>query len=802
MPSFRAINRPEERPVRSTEGERQLSGTMSRPKCDMEHVRPSVVVPLLRKSDETQTKKPLEKPRKKKGSSASLTSKPRREQAPREKKVVYSIEYTPRKSTASPTPECGNDDSDFVPSKADLVSVSSISNTPTRRSPRKHSGKCPITGSSPLDGSAPVIVKQKDLPTVAAVISAKPSSPSLWSSPVRQKLYEQDDFVELPGPVFEYEQGKKQLRIKKDAMMAEKRKEKGKSAEQTLSLVEDTCGSRQKGEKRKADGQVEQSKQRKRQKSEKSEKSEKPHSEDPAYDGRSPSEVPKPSKQRSSRWSSKGKTTEEQAQRYEPVPVKAQNRSDITDTPSRAGIEGKFEGSKNKKMQPFSQANAETQHFPLHDDQPREQAPRNSGRKNRRPTQDYSESFKRREVSVPESFRPCSCADLPDFYTRDPSHVPRLKDWPVGRLEFFEHIKQISTCRGSIHPSHVINACRKILKENGYPEQFPSMSGRKDSNPKRAQSSIPPPVFYGKSGCQPDPSTGNSVHQPQQNGNTGCSPLKTLPVRNRGETARAHGAPSVGQSSKYITPSNSSPLGHSRKAGVPSHPRECNDSPSRQENVGARQPSKNLLEPSRVVDRQERTFGAYRRRYQSAPVNAASRKTRIDERIHSGASAPQRHLQEISHNAIILRIEQRMDELQKAIPQEIQKAIHERLPVTAPTQIDAVQPVAAPAASVTAAPAQEVNGVEQAPARAKRKKPSHAERQLKNPKLSRNVPEHLIHTDAQIIEIGKIVNGYRRHAEAPEAFNWTGHLYSKYKRLMVVDGVLMWTPEQISRLMS
>lgn len=789
MPGFRAIKQPSESPVKPSAGERQLADTMSRPKCDLGHARPAVVVPLLDAHrsvfEEAVAKAKKALPRKKLGSSTSSTSKPRRQQAPREKKLMYSIEESPGKPTGSPTPECGNDDSDFVPSKADLVSISSVSNTPPRRSPRKHSGKCPNTGSLPLDGSAPVIIKQKELPTVAAAISAKPSSPSLWSSPVRQKLYEQDEFVELPGPVFEYEQGKKQLRIKKETMIAEKRKEKGKAVDQRS--IEETCGSRQKSDKRKAQSQMEQNKPRKRRKSKKL------RPEELAHDGRFPSEVPQPSKQRSSRWSSEGRTTDGQMRRYRPVSVKAEDRSDTPDPPSKMGIEARSESSKNKEVQPSSQASAKAQHFPVHDaqlDKPGEQPSRNKGRKKRRPKQDCRESFKRREVSVPESFRRCSCTELPEYFTRDPSYVPRLRDWPVGRLIFFEHVKQISTCRGSIHPAHVVRACRKILEESNYPEQFPFGSGR-------AQSSIPPPVFYGKrSGCQPDASTGNSVRQPQQNGNTGCLPSKTLPVRNRGETARAHGAPSVGQSSKYIIPSNSSPLGQRRKAGVPSHPCECNDSPSGQENVGARQPSKILPEDSSVVDRPERSFGAQRRRHQSVPVNAFSRNTHVDERIYSGAPAPQRHnnaLHEISNNVVFQRrIEQRLE--------AIEKAIQGCRPATAPTQIAAAEPVAAPAPR-TAAAAQGVDGAEQAPASRKRKRPSHAERQLKNPKLSRNVPQHLIHTDAEIIEIGKIVNAYKRHAAAPEAFDWTGRLYSNYKRLMAVDGVLVWTVDEIKRLM-
>ena len=766
MPSFRAINQPSESPLKPTAGAPQLPNTLSRPKREVYQAHPSVVVPLLITSSGRQpthkgdlrqavakAEKALEKPKKKKRSSASSTSKPRRQQAPREKKILYSIE----KPTGSPSSESGNDrpdDSNFVPSEADLAEISISS--------------CPITGSLPRDSSAPVFPEQENLTTVAALISAKPSSPSLWFSPVRQKIYDQDEFVELPRPVFEYEQGKKQLRMKRDAMMAEKRKEKGKAAEQRP--VEETGRSREKRDKRKARDQTEQSKPRKRRKLEKSENA---RLEDLTYDGSLPSEAMQTSKQRCS---SQGKSAEEQPQRYRPVPVYTEDQSDVNESPSKLGIEGRSEGSKNTKVQPSSQASAKAQHLPSHDaqlDKPREEASRKKGRKKRPHKKDCRESLKRREVSVLESFRPCSCSELPDFFTRDPSYVPRLSDWPVGKLIFFEHVKQISTCRGSIHPPRVVSACRKILEENRYPEHFPSTSGRNDSNPRRAQSSIAPPVFYGKrSGRQPDPSTGSS--QPQQNG------------------------PSIGVSSKsaefnkpcnYLTSPNSSSLGQRRRADVLSNSDERNHSFSGQENVGARQIAKILPEASSVLDRPQRSFDAQRQRFQSAPVDTR-RKT--NDTAPTGPGRLNNVLHEISNNAIFKRMEQRMN--------DFQRVILERLPATAPTQVAAAGPLLAAAANVTAL-AQGGNGAEQAPARRK-KKPSRAEAQLRKPRLNRDVPEHLVHTDDEIIEIGRIVSAYQRHTEAPEAFAWSGRLYAKYKHLLVrsVDGVQVWTADEISRI--
>ena len=818
MPNFRAKNQLSESPLKPTPAVRQLPDIVSRPKGEMRQARPSVVVPALDKPSEDQPRqksdirqavtkatKALEKPRKKKRSSAS-TSKPRRQQAVRENKLVPSIEYSPRKPTGSP--ERDNDgagDSEFVPSEADLtgISMSLASNTPSRRSPRKHPSKYRDTKLSPQASSAHAAIRRESSPPMAPGISARPTSPSLWSSPLRQKRYEQHEFVELPKKVFdridrserseriERKHRKKQKRIEKEAMMAEKRKDKGKAAEQRP--IEETHRSRQKRDKRKAQGQMEQNEPRKRRKAEKSEK---PRPEDPAYNGRVPSEGLQSSKQRS-----EGETTEEQAQRYRPVLIKAEDRLDINDSLSKTGIEARSEGSKNKKVQPSSQASAKTQHFPLHDEQldkPGEQASRNRGRQERPPKQDCRESLKRREVSVPEGFRPCTCSELPAYFTEDPRYVPRLETWPRRASQFYEHVKQISNCRGTIHPRHVVNACYWILKASGYPERceenfvqstdevaqgVSSTSGRSDSDPRRAQSSISPPVFYGKrSGCRPDASTGSSLRsglRPLQDGGTEGTQSKTLPVRNQDRTARTHDAPLVSQ------PSKSAELNQT-----------CNylTAPSGQENVGARQTSKTLLGASSVYDRPQRSFDAQRRRHQSAPVHVVGRNSAVGERDRLLQSAPQQHdvLHEISNNAIFKRMNQRMD--------EFQKAILERLPATAPTQIAAAGPVSAPAPN-TAAAAQGENGADGRPASSsERTRPSRAIR----PRLDRNVPAHLRLTDEAIIEVGRIVTPYERHVGAPQAFDQRGRLFADYKRLLsrTADdgGGLVWTPDEIRRL--
>ena len=744
MPNFRAINQPPESTPEPTAGARQLPETMPRPEYEVKRAHPSVIVPLRNKTSNghpehegdlrqaaPEAKKDQEKPKKKKRSSASGTSKPRRQQADRETKLMYSIE------TGSARSDSGNDrsdDSDFVPSKADQaeISMSSASNTPSRRSPRKHPSKYRYAGLSPQ-------TSPESSPPMALGMTARPPSPSLSSSRLRRKLYKRDEFVELPRDVYER---KEEKRIKK----AEEQKEKEEANEQRPS--EETYRSRRKRDKRKTEDQSEHDKPRKRKKSEKLGK---PRPEDIAYDGRDLSEVPQKSKQESPRWSSKGKTTEEH-------------------------------------VQPSSQASAKAQNFPSRVDKPGDKPSKHRWRKKRVPKQDCRESLKRREVAVPESLRPCTCSDLPDYFRSDPSFVPRLQDWPVGRLEFFEHIKQISTCRGSNHLPRVVRACRRLLEEHNYPEHFPSMSSRNDFNPRRAQSSIPPPVFYGKRrGYRPDHSTESSVHQPRQNGNNECSPSKSLPIR-----TPIHGVPSIGQSSKsdnikksnnHVIPSNPSPLGQRRRF---------------EEDVGVKRIPKALPEASSVLDPPYCSFKSHRRRHQSMPVNVLSTSTNGNERDLVLPSAPQWNdnaLREISNNAIL----QRVDKLEK-----LQRAILERLPATAPTQTAVPGPVSAPSPIIaTATATQAGHGIDPAPAGSERQDPPQAERQPKRPRLNRHVPAHRRLNDEQIIEIGRIVARHERHEKAPQAFDQRGRFYAEYKRLLSRTddgGGLVWTPDEIRRL--
>ena len=775
------------------------------------------------RQDVTEGEGASRKPKKKKRKLKSSPSMPQRQQANREKKLVHSIEYSPRKAIGSSTPERDTDgagDSDYRPSTADMADsiLSSTSNTPSRQSPREHSSRYPNAESSAAsgpttdscsstapsqDGGTPAIIKRGCSP------NARGPSPEL-----RRDKYKDAECVELPKAVFESEQSKKK---KIEVMIAGKRKEKGK-----IPMYEST----QESDKRKAEDQVEQNEPRKRSKSQKSQK--------PGL----------------------GDCSLTHDDKYQAIGVKAGGRADSSNVRSHAGIEAKsrsFEGSKNQKLQRSFETGADD----AQDSQPHgemlgqsgTQASRGRGQQKRPLNEGWREPYKRRGVLVPETRQRCSCSKLPLYFTSRPNRVPCLATWTGAEHEFFEHLTQISSCGRPFHPTHVVDACRRMLESHEYSKRWdndslrmvsqsahggPSANGQNNSNLWRAQSSISPPDFYGNAGSSrpyanagitsrsvPDVerspptsrnshSTSNPVQAPRHAMN-GYSPYRSRPVRDRGGTGTKHAGPPVGQPSNppvvnsslsHLTPPNSSPLGQRCRIAILSHHacNEPNDSPSGQESVGVKQVPKVLPRACSGLDGPQMSFNTQRQRHQSVPANLFSKKITADERNPLHPSEPQRHdnpLQEISNNTTVLRtLARKLASMEKIL---------ERIPAAPPTQVAPVQPALAPApapAPTVTAAAPEGNTAEQPPARTRRKKPSRAERQRKLPKLNRNVPAHLRLPEEGIIAIGRCINHYERHRQAPYAFSWDGTLFADYKRLLVktVNGRPVWTADEINRL--
>ena len=616
---------------------------------------------------------------KKKADSRPLTPKARRQQACREKKLMLSIEHSAQKRATSSSPVCDIDEatgSEYIPSptKSAHVSPSSASGAPFRRSPRKHALSYPNNEST--SGTLTAATKENDTAApgssqeLKAAITPRPPSPAMWNAQLRRKKYKEAEYVELPREVFEYEEAKKKLAVKKENMLAERRKEKGKFVERRS--VEETHGSTQKTDKRRVE-EDEQNKPRKRHKSKKSQETES--------------------------LASKQMSAPRRAQKYEAVVAKAEDRLDITDVRSYARCKARRHSSEGS-MKERVQRSFESQVPEERAGQAGGQTSRDSGQHKRPPNEGWRKPYLRREVSVPKT-----------------SHQSDSED-------------QI------------------------------------DDTLRRAQSSIPPPAFYGH----------ESRYRPR------TTPAKTLKVNGVVKGTSNPNSALVDNASGCSTLPNSLPLGIRR--GVDNTTLLCEN----ENDVRKRIPT-GLPAVSTGRHEPQHSFLSRRIRHQSMPVDLSPKNNSVNESDPSPQSTrrrPEFALQDISHNAILRKIT------------DFQALVLARLPETPRTQSTVVPPeTITPAA--TGAPRGENRA---GPSRVRKKRPSKAERQLRQPALDRNVPVHLRLTDDEIIEVGRIVNHYERHVKAQQAFSWHGRLYSDYKHLITRhhDGRPVWTAEQINRM--
>lgn len=89
------------------------------------------------------------------------------------------------------------------------------------------------------------------------------------------------------------------------------------------------------------------------------------------------------------------------------------------------------------------------------------------------------------------------------------------------------------------------------------------------------------------------------------------------------------------------------------------------------------------------------------------------------------------------------------------------------------------------------------------PPRRKSKKKCVAERKIIEPGLSRHVPLHQRKSDAELLQIARLIAPYQRHRRAPYAFSYLGRLYAEYKHLRVAvdyNDRLILTAQELSRL--
>ena len=794
----------------------------------------------------TKEHKAVYSSKKKKRKSDPSMSKASRQQAPREKKIMYSIEYSPQKRAPSPTPLGELKDGDYIPTAEELerTFLSTAQSTPSRRSPRENASTRRNTGSlafpkpkpriSALQPSsqatcASAVTKMEssavpcNSPSPEVGLEPKSPSPSLWISRVRKQRYEQAGLVELPKEVFEYLSSKKakkridqQLAAKRKDMKEGKRKEKGKFAEQrTINETDEPNQRDQLEEKMNKKRELEELEHepRKRQKLQKSCKSHESGLENGGIDNQHFDEDTA-SKQKSVRSSLKHKSVKRRAQGHKVSVIKT-------------------EGSKTMKSQhPLELEVPEEGSRPFDDP-----ALRSREQQGVPPNEDWRKRFRRREEHLGEG-RTCSCKRLPDFFTRNPYDVPCLATWQAtcrgGDREFFKHVKQISCCRGTVHPLHVINACRKMLEERFCSNRGDSDSvvdsaqgvlstkGSDDHSMRRAQSSIPPPIFYGGGGSSRQALGPRSFSRFMPEMRKATSSLESLTIsrpsngilarptprnapakHDRVKSSTAHADRPVDQLTTAITvrnskthpvPPNSSVLGKRNRAHMPVFD-VYNDLTPEEEPLGKEQTSNTLPEAS---NQPQNSFSAKRQRHRSVPANLPSRKPSVNELSHSPLPEPQRRegvLQEIYNHALLQNMNKSLAPIKKCL-----KDLTDRFLPPPPVQSAAVAPASTPAGAPipNAAPPQPEDNAEIPRARKRNRKPV-VERKRNLPELSRDVPAHLRLPDADLIAIGRKSNHYERHVAAPYAFTWRGRLLAQYDYLLRWEGD-GWTAKEIKRV--
>ena len=793
----------------------------------------------------TKEHKAVHSSKKKNKKSNSAVSKASRQQAPREKKIMYSIEQSAQKRAPSPTPLHELKDGDYLPTAAELAEtiLSTAQSTPSQRIPREQASTRRNTRplafpkarprTSALQPSpqaaCPLAIPKMDSsaagcnsPDPELGLEPKSTSPSLWISQVRKERYEQAGLVELPKEVFEYLSSKKakkrieqQLAEKRKDMKEGKRKEKGKFAEQRPVNESDEPNQRDQSEKKmgkKREREDTEHEPRKRQHLQKSSKSHEPGlenhgNESQHFDGDTAS------KQKSARNSTKHKSVERKAQRHKVSVIKT-------------------EGSKTMKWHPLDLEVPEEGSRPFDDPalRSREQqgAPRN---------EDWRKPFQRREVRLGEG-RTCSCKRLPDFFTRNPYDVPCLATWHAtgrgGDREFFKHVKQISCCQGSVHPLYVINACRKMLEERlcsnrgdtgsvvDSAQGILSTKVSDDHSMRRAQSSIPPPVFYGSgdssqqaphrrsfSHFMPEMGKATSSLGPlaiskPSNGIFVSSAQRNAPAKHDGfKRSRNHADRPVDQlttpdaarePNNHPARPNPSVRGKPQRGHMPTFDIYDEVIPE-EETVGKEKTSSTLPE---VCSQARNSFNAKRQRHRSVPANLPSRKPTVDELSLSPLPEPQRRegvLQEIYNHALLQNMNKTLAPIKKCL-----KDLTDRLLPPPPAQTAPAAPASAPppAAIPNAAPQPGGNNAELPNGRKRHRKPV-AERKRNLPELSRDVPAHLRLPDADLVAIGRKSNHYERHAAAPYAFTWRGRLLAEYDYLLRWGGD-GWTAKEIKRV--
>lgn len=789
------------------------------------------------------------------------TPKALRKQAVRAVKLVPTVEhpettlFTGDTSTPSPGAESDSNWSAASTHLGELDSGTS-SQTPHRRSPRHLPFRNSFTGCtrtrermtlSPsarphkalqheFSGDA---VKEED--TVSpdqSVIRPRSLSPSDFNRDIREKKFQEEDFVEVPPAEWAYqryvwtkEENRKGEVVMENRWKEELRKQKGKQPERGLegnAGISSTAPSKRKV--------------REDRETEKAVKRQKSHKEEPLA-GRQPlqnaasrTEEPlmTPSRYQRGQTSPSGKQQKlMMSARSQPEAVVSQTANEVL---SRGAKGAATRGNETSIAQPNDsgkEVHISTLCIPT--------GPKASQSRPKQISRPWQQACNTREVELHlPRLNSCECKHLPEYFKQRNERRKAESSSAPGGKESNNDISDptsfaedwLSSSR-SAKPSSDMYALydRNRQRDEGLSSEYR----------ERQQSSIEPKTFYGRrSEYRVPPKFHSSPSIPDkiltnENKHRNAERLKSANVRTppdsspaskvstmRGKSTCAHvpfeihveddWQPLFDDDDPMFPTPISSPFSQSTRSADSSDDQSTHTSRS-QSNSGDRnirttsrpqtdskdQPS--LTVPEKKVDQRpskgipespngrpqpQRSLGAQRRRYQSVPLNLLDRTTTVGER---DAQRRDNTLQELSSNAILLNLDRRIA--------SFQKQVLELLPTTPQIQSAVVLPATAPTAAVV------VGDEDERAHRRRWKRASDAERQRRFPKLSRDVPHHLRLPDEGIIRIGKIKNGYKRHKAAPYAFSWRGRLYSDYKHLTVLvdsNGSTVWSAKQLSRM--
>lgn len=436
---------------------------------------------------------------------------------------------------------------------------------------------------------------------------------------------------------------------------------------------------------------------------------------------------------------------------------------------------------------------------------------------NRAPKYPWQSGY-RRHLTKYEKFRmpkacrkQCTCQLMPAYFTQTIDFVPSLATWRGSRLEFLEHVKQLSSCSG--HPPSVRDACYRMLEKEYYPESlgpsiamsFAERCPKLTTTTSRSQGLQPltnPKISNVRTALAASTS-GRLLSDIGKLSAPNSLPLGPNAIISRISRDRSASSPlgtSVGDQQK--PPPSSPSTNGPRDAGMDSDQQVHLETQADNFEGGHIQfLEKAAAVPPRMLPRTP--FGVQRKRHQSMPATFSGRRqTRspqhqektlqgATERLSANGTVPGPETLLHGFSAILDQLKKVAETFNQTSNDQSHRTrlVGNALPPPPPPSPP--PPTGAAAAADRGQPA-------------RRKKQTDAQRRAGGaPQLDRDVPHHLRESDEILLEIGKKPNGYQRHKLAPYAFSYRGRLYKEYIGLLTArdqQGNSVWDCEVMSRV--